>query len=158
MSPAYTTSNDNQPVLIWSIGLAGTVPLWIAAVLLWSQVDPVNAERAVAMAIAYAAIVLSFLGGSRWGSAIALPNRALFYRERAMSVIPGLAGLTAMFLPPVIALILLVCAFLWQALWDLTSAEDGRLPYGSGMLRVTLTTVAVPALLAMLGRVIFPVG
>jgi len=152
---AYISSEDHRQAFVWPVGLAGTVPLWIAAILMWSHSDPVGAERAVAIAIAYAAIVLAFLGGSRWGSAIALPSRTLFYRERLMSILPGLAGLAALFTPSVIALTLLVSMFLWQALWDLTSAQDGRLPYWSGMLRVTLTTICVPALLAMLGRVLF---
>ncbi|NNE24345.1 MAG: DUF3429 family protein [Rhizobiales bacterium] len=155
MSTAFLSSDDRRSNFVWSIGLAGSVPLWIAAVLMWSHADPVSAGRAVAIAIAYAAVVLAFLGGSRWGSAIAIPSRPLFYRERAMSIVPGLAGLAALFLPPAIALTLLVSMFLWQALWDVTSAEDGRLPYWSGMVRATLTAISVPALLAMLGRVLF---
>ncbi len=146
--------DETRPTLIWPLGIAGTLPLWIAAILLWSHVDAVDAQTAVTLAVAYAAIVVAFLGGTRWGSAIALPNRLLFYRERFMSLVPGLGGLTALFAPPVIALTLLVSVFLGQALWDLTSAEDGRLPYWSGIFRTTLTALAVPALLAILTKLV----
>ncbi len=154
---ARQTYDHPMPVFAWPLGLAGTMPFWIAAVLLWSHVDPVSASRAVALSIAYGAVVLSFLGGTRWGSALVAEDRLRLFRDRLLAIVPGAAGFAAMFMPPVIALNLLISLFLWQALWDLTSAQDGRLPYWSGMLRVTLTALTVPALLAMLGKIIFTV-
>ena len=59
-------------------------------------------------------------------------------------------------LPPALALMLLISAFMGQALWDLTSAEDGRLPYWSGTLRAALTALTVPALLAILAKLVLP--
>lgn len=154
MNLTFPAASNIRPALSWSLGIAGSAPLWIAAVLLWSYADPVGTEWAIAMAIAYAGIVLAFLGGTRWGNAIALPDDALYYRERLISLIPGGAGLAALFLPPIIALVLLISVFLCQALWDLTSAEDGRLPQQSGVLRAMLTILCVTALLAVLGKIL----
>jgi hypothetical protein len=154
MTLAQITLTDERPQVAWLLGVAGTLPLWICAVLAWSHSDPVGTHRAVAISIAYSAVALGFLGGTRWGSAIVAGERLDFLRERLCAIAPGLAGLAAMFLPPVVSLTLIVSMFLWQALWDLTSAEDGRLPYWSGMLRVALTAITVPALLALLARLL----
>jgi hypothetical protein len=99
------------------------------------------------MSIAYGAVVLSFLGGARWGHAVRAGDRLL-------AVLPGLAGFCAMFLPPVVAIALLIAVFLWQSLWDLISAQDGRLSYQSATNRIAFTSMVVPALLAMLGKVV----
>ena len=158
MGLSHTAYDARQPGFVWSMGLAGLAPLWFLAVLAWSHSDPIDAPQVTAIAIAYAAIVLAFLGGTRWGASVALARKCLFLRERVFSVLPGCAGLAAMFLPPAVALMLLVCAFMGQALWDLTSAEDGRLPYWSGTLRAALTALTVPALLAILARLMLPVA
>ena len=154
MGVVQIASADNRPQIAWLLGIAGTVPLWLCAVLAWSFSDPISEQRAVAIAIAYGAVVLAFMGGTRWGTALITTQRMVFLRERACAVAPGIAGLVAMFLPAVAALTLIVSMFMWQALWDLTSAEDGRLPYWSGVLRVALTAIAVPAILAMICKLL----
>ena len=70
------------------------------------------------------------------------------------SVLGSLAGLAAIFIPPVPALTLLIAGFLMQALWDVTSVEAGRLPAWFGKLRMLLTAGAVISLIAALVAVI----
>ena len=60
----------------------------------------------------------------------------------------------ALTLSAVPALALLIAGFLLQALWDVTSAEAGRLPGWFGRLRMILTGGAVVSLVAALLAVI----
>src|SRR5690606_37597751 len=62
------------------------------------------------------------------------------------------AGFVAILLPPALGVSLLIAALLLQALWDMASAEAGRLPLWFSRLRVLLTAAAVLPLLVILGR------
>ena len=63
-------------------------------------------------------------------------------------------GWAALMMPAIPALSLLVAGFLMQSLWDVTSAQEGRLPGWFGKLRAILTSLAVTALILMLGRLL----
>ncbi len=134
------------------LGLAGVLPFWLAALLFWSHADPVGTSTAAALAIAYGAVILAFLGGVRWGLAIATPGRAPAAATLVLSVLPALAGFAAMFTPPLFALAVLVSGFLLQALWDVIAADHGRLPQWFAMLRMILTALVVPALLLLIAK------
>jgi hypothetical protein len=102
--------------------------------------------------IVYGAVILSFLGGIRWGTAIGPYGAWTQARDMGMSVLPSIAGWIAVLLPPSAGLCLLLIGFLLQALWDVIDVEEGRLPSWFGRLRMMLTAVVVISLLAMLVR------
>ena len=137
------------------LGLAGVLPFWLATMLFWSHADPVGTSPAAALAIAYGAIILAFLGGVRWGLAIAPCGRVPAAGTLTLSVLPALAGFAAMFTPPLFALAVLVSGFLLQALWDVMSADNGRLPQWFATLRMILTALVVPALLLLIAKMAF---
>ena len=87
----------------------------------------------------YGAIILSFLGGIRWGTAIGPYDTGRQSLEFSASVLGSLAGLAAAFLPAIPALALLIAGFLMQGLWDVMSVDAGRLPAWFGRLRMILT-------------------
>ena len=136
------------------LGLAGLIPFLGGAAALWAMLPGVAPERGLQLIIAYGAIILSFLGGIRWGTAIGPYDTRRQGLEFAASVLGSLAGLAAIFIPAVPALTLLIAGFLMQALWDVTSVESGRLPAWFGKLRMLLTAGAVISLTAALVAVL----
>ena len=136
------------------LGLAGLIPFLGGAAALWAMLPGLAPERGRQQIIAYGAIILSFLGGIRWGTAIGPYDTRRQGLEFAASVLGSLAGLAAIFIPAVPALTLLIAGFLMQALWDVTSVESGRLPAWFGKLRMLLTAGAVISLTAALVAVL----
>lgn len=142
------------PASALSLGLAGIVPFAAAALSMWVPVPLLSPEAGLRLGVVYGAVILSFLGGIRWGAALGPfdPSRQGF--EFTAGVLGSLAGLAAAFLPAVPALSLLITGFLLQALWDVSSAEAGRLPGWFGRLRTILTGGVVISLVAMLMAVV----
>ena len=142
------------PGMALLLGLAGLIPFLAGAAAQWIPIYPLTPELGLRLVTVYGAIILSFLGGIRWGTAIGPYDTRRQGLEFSASVLGSLAGLAAVFIPPVPALTLLITGFLMQALWDVTSVESGRLPGWFGKLRMLLTTGAVVSLVAALVAVI----
>lgn len=136
------------------LGLAGLIPFAAGALALWAPLPVLEADLGLKLVIGYGALILSFLGGIRWGTALGPYATSRQGGELAGSVLGSLAGLAALFIPSVPALTLLIAGFLMQALWDVTSVEAGRLPAWFGRLRMLLTAGAVISLIATLVAVI----
>lgn len=148
------SASDGIPGAALWIGIAGLIPFAAAALALWVPLPLLDPANGLKLAVNYGAIILSFLGGIRWGTAIGPYDSGRMSRELATSVLGALAGLAAVFLPPIPALTLLVTGFLMQGLWDVTSVEAGRLPMWFGKLRMLLTAVVVVSLIAALLAVV----
>ena len=120
----------------------GIIPFWslpMAALLApdWTGV-------AAAIVAAYAALILSFLGGARWGLAVrdAAPNPIVV----GLAMTPTLAGLAALvFLPDAARLQLLVLAGALALSWGWDVSARG-LPPWYARLRTGLTIGAVGGL------------
>lgn len=136
------------------LGLGGLIPFAAGAVALWLPVAGLPPALGLKLIIGYGAIILSFLGGIRWGTAIGPYDTRRQGVELSASVLGSLAGLAAILIPSVPALTLLIAGFLMQALWDVTSVEAGRLPVWFGKLRMLLTAGAVISLIAALVAVL----
>lgn len=137
-----------------ALGLAGLLPFAAGALALWVALPVLTPALGLQLVIVYGAIILSFLGGIRWGTAIGPYDTRRQGLEFSASVLGSLAGLAAIFIPPVPALTLLIAGFLMQALWDVLSVEAGRLPAWFGKLRMLLTAGVVISLTAALVAVI----
>jgi hypothetical protein len=140
-------------VALW-LGLAGLLPFFAAAILLWIPQGTAAADTLYGPAIAYGAVILSFLGGIRRGIAVPHGESRQASADLALSVVPSLAGWAALFMPQVPALCLLIAGFLAQALWDVVAVQAARVPQWFGNLRMILTSGAVLSLVAMLVRAI----
>jgi len=138
------------PATALALGLAGLVPFAVGAASLWTPLPILTADLGLKLVTIYGAIILSFLGGIRWGTAIGPYDGRRQGLEFTTSVLGPLAGVAAAFLPAVPGLTLLIAGFLLQALWDVTSVESGRLPQWFGRLRMVLTAGAVVSLIAAL--------
>lgn len=130
------------PRVVFGYGLAGLIPFWApaAAGLAW----PETREIAGLLLAAYAALILSFLGGARFGRAVldAPPSVAAI----SLSMLPTIAGLATLALPPslrTVQLLLLAAALALHWLWDL---RDTGAPAWMPRLRTILTAGAVAGL------------
>lgn len=131
------------------IALAGAVPFVLLAAWLYG-IAPDHAWRPATIALlsGYGAVVLSFLGGIRWG--IALTSRAAGrQRDVALSALPPLLGWAALLMGPPLVFGMLAVAFAAQGAWD-SLTLPGAVPDWFGRLRIRLTILVVPCLLLAL--------
>ncbi len=143
-------SNDSSipsPAL-W-LGLAGLLPFIGTAIALWFGSADSQAAMVFAL-LTYGAVILSFLGGVRWGAL--LQDRVALERTTplAASVTPSLLGWAALLLPPVYGLITLIAGLAAQFLSDWKASQVAALPAWYGRLRVTLTTGAIVSMMIAL--------
>lgn len=131
-----------RPVLVW--GLAGLIPfLGLPALALASPPLAAWSDRALAL---YAAAILSFLGGARWGRAVAETRPDP--RTIALAMAPSVAAWGLVLLPASrsgLALAGLAAALVLHLLWDLRAQG---LPAWYPRLRLMLTAGAVVGLAA----------
>ena len=142
------------PATALALGLAGLVPFLAGALSMWVHMPWLSPDAGLRLVVIYGAIILSFLGGIRWGTALGPYDTGRQGIEFSASVLGSLAGLAAAFLPAIPGLALLIAGFLMQGLWDVTSVEAGKLPGWFGRLRMLLTAGAVVSLIAALVGVI----
>jgi Protein of unknown function (DUF3429) len=85
------------PLAARRLGHAGLLPFAAGAALVWLVRDDAHAYATLAMS-AYAALIVSFLGGIHWGLAFrhAQPPLALL----AWGVVPSLVAWVAVLMPP----------------------------------------------------------
>lgn len=101
------------------LGAAGVIP-FVGAGALLAFGPPTLAGPALLWLVAYAAVILSFLGGVRWGAEIARSEQPRF-SVLALSVLPSLAGWVLLAVPFATAELQLggfLLAFAWMWLWD----------------------------------------
>lgn len=147
---AMTGLEDREriPLAALVIGLLGLLPFFCGAIAAWRpELAPGIGGKLI---VGYGAIILAFLGGIRWGTAIGPYDGRRQTLEFTASVIGSIVGLAALFVPLIPGLTLLIGSYLLHALWDVASAEAGRLPAWFGKLRMLLTAGAVFSLLLAL--------
>ena len=135
-------SPATPPRVVLVYGLLGIIPFW--SLSLARLVAPSLAGLGVIVAALYAGLILSFLGGARWGLAVRepAPNPAVI----GLSMIPTLAGLAALVVLHGQAraqLLVLAAALALSWAWDVRA--EG-LPAWYGRLRSLLTLGAVAGL------------
>ena len=101
-------SSPTVPLGLW-LGYAGLIPFVAGAALAW-QLSPESRSVAAVALSAYAAVIVSFLGGIHWGIGFRDGTPGLF----AWGVVPSLVAALALLLSPrhgllVHALMLLLC-------------------------------------------------
>ncbi|WP_203291821.1 DUF3429 domain-containing protein [Maricaulis parjimensis] len=137
---------------LWG-GLAGWIPFWLpVALAIEARFTGRSPAAEFALFTLYGALILSFLGGARWGRALAPDNETATW---GLALLPTCLGLAAIGLhwalgaPAGIALIILgLCAHLF---WDRQAMRCGELPDWYGRLRLVLSAGAILAGLACLG-------
>lgn len=140
-----------RPALV--LGFAGLIPFVATAVAAFLAGYP-QIIFVINLQMAYAAVILSFMGAVHWGLAMAQGD-AGNWRRLGLSVLPALAGWLAMMIPNDLGLLLLALGFVGVFFADLRSIARGRAPGWYRALRKPLTAVVLACLaasyLAMIG-------
>lgn len=132
------------------LGYAGVIPFAALTLGAWLLPEVWDARAALALH-AYGAVILSFLGGVRWGLVIA-GDGTPDVRSLAASVVPSLFGWLTLAAPASLAgLLLLALGFVGQYLHDRASPRDGA-PVWYPALRLRLTVAVVLCLLLAAAR------
>jgi hypothetical protein len=135
------TSKPPLPRGMLALGWSGVLPF--AGALLAAFVWPTWAGFAAAVFVAYGAVILSFLGGARWGRGLAGGVSPLRFVE---AVMPSLIGFSALLLlhAPMYALALLAAGF---AIWLVIDQRDPlwTAPYRRMRLGISLVVLALHA-------------
>ena len=118
LSPTAAPSLSSLPdTTAQRLAYAGLIPFVAGALLVWAVRDDVQAYVALALS-AYAAVVLSFLGGIHWGFAMRQPPTQPPTRPATVAlvwgVVPSLVAWPAAVMPPrgglvILGLMLVVC-------------------------------------------------
>jgi len=145
----FFTQLAAAPQMARLLGFAGLIPFIFAGSVVWiSALEPLNLAMPL-LATGYGAVILSFLGGVRWGAAMAVGD-ARENREIALSVIPSLIGFACMIVPLISSLVLLLVSFAALGVTDMAAARDGRLAPWYAPLRLVLTVIVCVSLLSVL--------
>ncbi len=93
------------------IGYCGLIPF--AALSLWYAMidDPQRASFVLSALIAYAAIILSFVGAIHWGRSLHEPHMVKSNLLQIISIIPVLLSWAAMLVPQEVGLVVLILGF-----------------------------------------------
>ncbi len=135
-------ANRGPAAVAAALGYAGLVPfLVLAAATGW---DAPRATLWDGALIAYAAVILSFVGALHWAFAMTLAGLSASQRNGRFlwSVIPALLAWVALLIPPSMASALLFGAFGLHAVEDWRLSRSGSLPRWYLPLRLRLSVVA----------------
>lgn len=140
---------EPMPVVAKLLGWAGVLPFAISALgVFFLRDDRALQVLSLAGLTAYGAVILSFLGGVRWGTAMARPPSTKRHVEFVLSIVPSLVAWVCLLVNnSTVALGVLTAGFIAMAVLDYRSARAQELPSWYGHLRVLLSMAATISLL-----------
>jgi len=122
--------------------VAGLVATVFPALL---PIDQIVFERAL---LGYGALILSFLGGVRWG--IRMQGGAGTDLTYLVGIAGSVLGFFTLLMPYVLGIAVLIVAFGAHGAWDVWSGFRGAIPRPYAQLRSMMTWLVCAALLAIL--------
>jgi len=130
------------PPAALALGLAGLLP-FAACAAAAHALPPGQQDVAIQALAGYGAVILSFLGGVRWGLVIRVPAEGTLFPRLLLSVVPSLICWVSLLLPIRAGLGLLAVGFVVMLVsdWRTTAA-----PAWYRRLRLPLSAGAVLAL------------
>jgi hypothetical protein len=128
------------------LGFAGLVPFVAGSIIAFFAGYP-GAILVLNLQMAYAAVILSFMGAVHWGLAMA-QNDAGNWRRLGHALLPAQAGWAALMIPNGLGLLLLAFGFAAVFFADLRTVAAGRAPAWYRALRKPLTAVVLVCLAA----------
>lgn len=148
---ASTPARGRPPVPALLLGYAGLLPPIIG--IAWRLIDPAKGGMMLALALFYAALILSFLGGAWWGMAVARVAGAALTLWLALAVVPSLVALAAgavLFTSVVSGAAIVAAGLLGSLLVDMMLVRAGHAPAWWMKLRLPLS-VGLAALTLLAG-------
>jgi hypothetical protein len=132
------------PALVY--GATGVLPFAAGLVLFIAGRTPAQQQFGLNLFVCYSAVILSFLGGIRWGVRLPAPD----WRHLGMSVMPSLIAVGCLLLEARHALPLLALAFAMVGLFDVSRGTHALWPAWFKRLRLHLTLAVVSLHLALI--------
>ena len=126
-----------------TLGYAGLIPFVFFSIGTWMTLPML--EDAHFVLLAYAAVILSFMGAIHWGLAMAQGGANANF-QLGISVVPGLLGWLALLIPMLHAYVLLALCFIVLCVADKLASDRNLVPDWYLPMRVVLTTVVVVCL------------
>jgi Protein of unknown function (DUF3429) len=150
---------DKTPKGPWVLGLLGLIPFYATLVAGQLAPGPYNGV-ATTLFFTYSAIILAFLGGTRWGFEIGARPEGPGFLTLFFSIIPSFMALVAansQFVSGLFGLGILAVGFFLLWLWDYATSGGStrRWPLWYRPLRTALTLGAV---IAIAGQAWFMTG
>ena len=135
-----------------NLGFAGLIPfISLAGLALYG--DPERADAAQSGLILYGGVILSFMGGCRWGFSAAGLGDGPRFAPLALSVTPALLAWAVLWAfggaRPGWSALLLILGFAALYAWDAVSARRGETPSWWPRLRLPLSAGAILSLSAL---------
>ena len=129
-------------------GWLGLTPFIVLSLWLYG-IAPDHPWRSgtILLLLVYSAVVLSFLGGVRWGVQLTAEGVGKRPGELWLALPPALVGWIAVVMPVPLSFAILAVAFAALGAWDALAAHRNKLPEWYGRLRIVLTVGAVAMLL-----------
>ena len=133
----------------WALALAGFIPFAVLSAGLW-VLEPQSEDHALSQAAlkTYGAVILSFLGGIRWGLALRSASEASTRVTLALSVLPSLVGWSSLYLDSPYVYAVQAIAFAGMGAGDALAGERGAFSLWFVRLRTVLTFIVTAALIA----------
>ncbi len=123
-----------------TLGYGGLIPFVIFSIGSWTTLPYVADPTEIL--IAYAAIILSFMGAIHWGATISNAARQ-HSKNLVVSIMPALAAWLALLLPEIFALVILFVGFILLIAYDLAVAKSQAFPNWYISMRIRLTFVVI---------------
>jgi hypothetical protein len=140
-----TAAGPMPRAALW-LGGAGVIPFALATLVYLFAHKLEQRELALRAFASYSAIILSFLGGIRWGAALVLPAFRLLLR----AVLPSLVAFACLLVKPAQAIPFLCLALMVVGWSDCTRQAHGLWPSWFKQLRLALSVAAVSLHVIML--------
>ena len=136
--------------LAWGLGLAGLLPFIGSSIAVWVAPTVWKVSSIYAFTY-YGAVILSFLGGIHWGSALQVP-RDNNVRRLVLAMVPSLIAWPALLFNTVTGLWVLLAGFLLMGGYDISREGREGFPKWYLSLRCVLTAVVAIFHLIVLWR------
>lgn len=151
MSDPNPQKSAEIPAAPWWLGVAGLLPFSAAALIYLFARSPEQRQIGLQIFHCYSAIILSFLGGVRWGAALVLPSFRLLFS----AVMPSLIAAGCLLIPAAYAVPILAVTYFMVGYVDCLRGAHALWPLWFKRLRLMLSVAVVAmhviVLLAMRG-------
>ncbi len=128
------------------LALLGFMPFMIMALWLYGIAsDHPWRQSTITLLTGYAAVMLSFLGGIRWGLAL-LGKSEDRQGHLILSIVPPLIGWLALITAPPLVFVFLAVAFAAQGAWDSLTLPPDAVPDWFRRTRIQMTLLVVAML------------
>ena len=130
-----------------ALGYAGLAPFVVLSLWLYAIApDHEWRDGTIVLLVVYGAVILSFLGGVRWGMALS-DGVDQAPADFAAAIVPALVGWLAVAMPPPYCFAVLAVAFAAHGAWDTLAVHQMKAPDWYGRMRMILTMVVVATMI-----------